>query len=435
MSYTMDFKLGSDRVNQILDDIKAISSKNEKIAVLETFLDQPDFMYAIQMALDPRIRFGIAKKTWDQIKKSAEACDSEEFNEGTLAVLHNLATRTLTGNEAKSVLIVEVERLTPDSVRLLERILLKKPDAGFTESSVNKARPGTLWTFDCMLAHKFEEKRVKSWPVATEPKIDGVRCLAMVDLKNNTVGFFSRSGQEYTAYGHMEAPLLSHFGDTGGHIDGFVIDGEMDSGMFNDTVSQARKKDVEATDAVFRIFDILTIENWNNGAPATYNTRRTILHRLFGPHNDPVSKMFQVVESRLANSVDDIMAHNDEVRAAGGEGVIVKPLDHKYERKRSHSWMKIKGYETFDIVITGFFEGEGKYKGMLGGYLCDFNGVEVRVGGGITDADREYVWKNQDEFKGRMIEVGSHEVTPDGSLRHPRFVKYRDDKAQQVAAE
>jgi len=26
------------------------------------------------------------------------------------------------------------------------------------------------------------------------------------------------------------------------------------------------------------------------------------------------------------------------------------------------------------------------------------------------------------------IEVEFHEVTPDGSLRHPRFVRFRDDK-------
>lgn len=431
--HTMNFETGSDRVNQMLDDIKSVGSKNQKIEMLSECLAEADFMYAIQMALDPRIRFGIAKKTWDLVKKDAAGDGDGEFIEDTLALLADLASRRLSGNDAKLALHNEVSRLSDDSVRLLERILLKKPDAGFTESSVNKACPGTLWTFDCMLAHKFEEKRVKNWPVATEPKIDGVRCLAFVDLKNRAVGFFSRSGQEYTAYGHMETPLLSYFDDRADNIEGFVIDGEMDSGMFNETVSQARKKDVDATDAVFRIFDILTIKGWNDGANVEYSSRRRVLTRLFGTPEAPKSKMFQVVESRLAYNVSDIMAHNDEVTAAGGEGVIVKPLDHKYERKRSHSWMKIKGYETFDIVITGFFEGDGKYKGMLGGYLCDFGGVEVRVGGGITDADRTYVWENQGEFKGRMIEVGSHEVTPDGSLRHPRFVRFRDDKA--IAAE
>jgi ATP-dependent DNA ligase len=153
----------------------------------------------------------------------------------------------------------------------------------------------------------------------------------------------------------------------------------------------------------------------------------------------------------------------------GLEGAMVKDPRGHYEKKKSYSWMKLKAEETIDLFITGFFNGEEgtKYDAIMGGVIVDHNGVEVRVGGGWSDDERKDLWidwcydaallgidptvgfkpgfsisladilARNGEFRllGRMIEIKFNEVTPDGSLRHPRKIRFRDDKAGEAARE
>lgn len=426
--------MDSNEINQALERVKATSGKNDKIAMLKELLEDANFRWAIVQAMDPRVRFGIAQKTLDDIERRITPSVGADFTFwdhrspiDVVIMLETMAAGQMTGNAAKERIEMLCRTLHADSWDLLKRILLKKPDAGI-DSSVNKARPNTIWTFDCMLAHPFEAKRVKEWPVAVEPKIDGVRCLITVTT-DGTVGFFSRSGKEFNTFGHLVEPVLAAW-KRSGFEGGIVIDCEIDSGAFLETVSQARKKEGEATDAVARIFDLMTDDEWVKGCDRPYTQRRQLILEVFGPVVEPFHPRLQPLPVELARDGEQVMEIAVRFQANGLEGVIVKPLDHRYERKRSYSWMKVKGFETHDVVITGFFEGNGKYKGAMGGVICDFGGVEVRVGGGWSDDDRQVMWDDQDAYVGRMIEVGAHETTPDGSLRHPRFIRWRDDKQE-----
>lgn len=436
--------MNSTEINQRLLAIKAVPGKNDKIAMLKESLEDRRFRWVVQQMLDPRVRFGVAAKTLSKIEKETEhniLFDHKlDFTDQTTVnidlMLEAMASGQLTGGAAVERLATCYKELNGDSWSLLTKILLKKPDAGFTDSSVNKAREDTIFTFECMLAHKFEEKRIKQWPVAVEPKIDGVRCLVMVEPNGTSevdVAFFSRTGKEFTTFGLVAEQIRARWAqDEKLRERGWIIDCEIDSGQFNETVSQARKKEGDAADAVARIFDLVPVDVWNGErACPDYGVRRRAIEAIFGVGS---FDRLQPVQQWICHTVEEIMQHNNRIQAEGGEGVIVKPLDHLYERKRSYNWLKVKGFETFDLVITGFFEGQGKYAGQMGGVIVKHGDVEVRVGGGWTDDDRQVMWADQASFKGRMIEVGCHEVTPDGSLRHPRFVRFRDDKHQQEAA-
>ena len=73
---------------------------------------------------------------------------------------------------------------------------------------------------------------------------------------------------------------------------------------------------------------------------------------------------------------------------------------------------KSKGKKKFDILTLN-------------------NKLVVKVGEceGITEEDRAYMTRHKEELIGTVIEVKGNEIFNDtGRIRHPRFVRYRDDK-------
>jgi len=90
--------------------------------------------------------------------------------------------------------------------------------------------------------------------------------------------------------------------------------------------------------------------------------------------------------------------------------------------------MKLKAFHDVDLPIDSLLEGTGKHEGKLGSVVVNFNGVDVQVGSGFSDELRTSIWNDQASHIGRMIEVRYQEVTPDGSLRFPTFVCFRNDR-------
>jgi ATP-dependent DNA ligase len=66
--------------------------------------------------------------------------------------------------------------------------------------------------------------------------------------------------------------------------------------------------------------------------------------------------------------------------------------------------------------------------GTLGAFVVDHQGVKVQVGSGLSDEIRSEIWDNKEKYIGRTIEIRYQEITPDGSLRFPTFVCFRNDR-------
>jgi hypothetical protein len=97
------------------------------------------------------------------------------------------------------------------------------------------------------------------------------------------------------------------------------------------------------------------------------------------------------------------------------EGFVLKASD----------WYKFKVENTCDLKVTGIKLGEGKYTGHCGALLCSDKNGEVASVGGMTDEIR---FKISYFDIGRIVEVKYQEIGSQGRLRHPRFVRWRDDK-------
>jgi DNA ligase-1 len=410
----MDKIYHSEHVHTAIEQI-AQASGNAKQALINESVHHAPFVQFCKLALDPFITYGIKKVPEISGEGQSKMMGTDEFD-----LLDKLASRELTGNAAKEAIEKALKSLTPKSADLMTKIIKKDLVAGFSAKAVNKALPGTIYTFECMLAHKFEEKRI-TFPIAVEPKYDGVRCLAMVI--GDEVKFFSRTGKEYLNYQHIGVELVAMLREAGITED-WVFDGEAMAKTFNETVGSARRTGEAALDSKYYFFESMSLKNFEQGDKRPHGVRRFEMNKLKDLECDYILKTPMII----AEHMEDIMDMYNKILSEGGEGVIVKPLRGLYKRKRSHDWLKIKDTNSADCVITGFFEGEGAMKGTLGGFIVDFNGVEVRVGSGLDHHTRENVWKSPDLTVGLLIEVQYHEVTPDGSLRHPRFIKFRNDK-------
>lgn len=91
------------------------------------------------------------------------------------------------------------------------------------------------------------------------------------------------------------------------------------------------------------------------------------------------------------------------------------------------NWTKWKTVQTADLLVTAVTDGCGKYDGLVGALVCALRtGQVVANVSGMTDEERV-------EFSlrppiGQIVEVAYQYVGAGGRLRHPRFVRVRDDK-------
>lgn len=451
----------------IIEDVAGTSSRTAKHDLLSQHFENEFLIRALRAAYDPYVTYGLTPP-----KVAGEGTiDFTHDTEYVWMTLDNLASRKLTGNAAHDTVFDLMQKMTPKAAELLWRILSKDMRAGFTSNTLNRIKPGTIKTFDVMLAHKYEERHIKKWPVMVEPKLDGVRVICVVE--KNVVKFYSRTGKQFSSVDHLAPHVLgllesmraqlqnpvngmsdeqrkAFWYDLGGPMDepsNAVLDGEIVSGQFNKTVGDIRRGDHVAEDAAYTVFDLVPLDAFKSlekKIDVSYQDRLNLL-RLMKKRAGETSPV-NANETYFAHTPDEIQELYASFRNRGLEGAIVKPLDDIYTKKRSRAWLKMKAEESADIRITGAEEGTGKNEGKLGALICDFNGVQVRVGGGLTDEQRDTLWQqyqkdlvtteypgaNNLQLIGRLIEVEYHEITPDGSLRHPRFVGWRDDKDEGV---
>lgn len=121
----------------------------------------------------------------------------------------------------------------------------------------------------------------------------------------------------------------------------------------------------------------------------------------------------KLVESHIANNLEEVYHLYDRFIGEGYEGFIIRELSQPYERKRSGGMMKFKPKATDCYAITGIYEAiseDGTPKGMVGGFNCiDDMGTKFSVGAGKLDhAQRVALWNeyiSQGCIHGDLLEI------------------------------
>lgn len=411
------------------------------------------FLSLTKACYNPYVTFGV-RKVPDTVGITDAENPWNDFN--TLLTL--LSHRDLSGNAALDAINEMSERF--DSIEwntFCAPIIRRDLRAGISDKTINKICKKTEYeipVFGCQLATNSEGRPEMKGTKRLEPKLDGVRALFTVipsDSGETTVICFSRNGKVFENFTNIEEQIRANWTnmvracagvDQGRSlVDGFVLDGEVIGNTFQELMRQARRKEnAQAEDSVFNVFDIIPLQDFRSGHWNAQLRKRIALLDNMRPviHNMPNVELLPhiMVDLDTAAGKDQLMRYAKDNVNAGFEGIMIKELEAPYLCKRSTDWMKWKPTLTVDLEVVGVEEGTGRNEGRLGALVCagedDGKFINVNVGSGFSDGDRDDYWTNRNLVIGRTAEVLCDVITQnqDGtySLRFPRFVRFRDDK-------
>lgn len=390
---------------------------NAKMDYVKQNMVNKTIVKLLEMTFNPYVSFNVVKVP--KTKKTEQAPPGDVWNE-FIRVATICAKREKTGNAAIELMQSVFQRASKEQERWMRKILKKSLAIGISVKSLNKIQPGFIPTFEVSLAQKFDMKRVKSDEVYVEPKLDGIRCLAIVE--RGEAKLFTRAGKQITNFDSTVGVELAQLRDG-------CYDGEIMSVDFRELMRQVnRKEDKDISQVYFAVFDYINLKEWHAKKSKTQCAVRKeqIKNQLSTVGKFKYLRMvrFKTIEATEEN----FKKEHDYWVSKGEEGIMIKDISAPYEFKRDWSVMKYKAFFDVDVRIKGLLEGTGKHQGKLGSFVIDYKGKEVRVGSGLTDSLREELWIDRDKHVGRLIEVRYQEETPDGSLRFPTFVCFRNDK-------
>lgn len=417
------------------------------------------FLCGLKACYNPYETFGIK-----QIPESVGIVGAENPWDEFFDLLEMLAMRRITGHDARDAVAEMSERFDSDEWNLfLAPILRRDMRSGISSTTVNKICKKTVYEipiFTCQLATNSEGRPEMKGSKRLEPKLDGVRVLMLVIPAGGTgkaagqVTCYSRNGKVFENFEHIEDQIRDNIQEiiaaankvnelsSGTLKKGFFLDGEVVGNTFQELMRQARRKEnVSAEDSVFHIFDILPIDDFKRGYWNAQLRKRIALLEAMQPAIDKMPNVellpHLMVDLDTHEGKSQLERYANDMVAAGFEGIMIKNLEAPYVCKRSTDWMKWKPTITVDLEVIGLEEGTGRNKGRLGALVC--NGVDdgkeitVNAGSGFSDGERDQLWEDRNMIFGRTVEIMADAITQnqDGtySLRFPRFVRFRDDKA------
>lgn len=423
-------------VIEILEELESTPGSLAKRDILEAHRKNDLLKQVFVAAQDLYVVYYINKVKMP--KALSENPDDVVLKDFFSVVLPELSSRRMTGNNAKMWTEQAFSRMSSLQQKWCLRILLHNLRCGVQESTVNKVWPGTLKSFAVALACTLKSEFVRgegikilepvTYPVRVEPKLDGLRCIAM--KQKGVVTLYTRNGSPLETLPIIVTELES------APYDNIVLDGEglAASNDWNTSVSvmMARKTMHDDADMVYNVFDAVPLADWTSQrCDLPYSERCKLVAQIVeGMHS------IKQVPHVTAKDEKELLAAFSKAMDDKFEGVMLKTMNTPYIFKRSENIMKLKPCVTYEGVIVGHYEGRRgtKREGSFGGFEVMLpNGIVTRVGGGFNDAMRAQVQLDgPDSWCGRIVEAEaqpdpqtSDGLSKDGKMRFPVYIRER----------
>lgn len=415
--------------------ITATTSRLDKEAILKSYQANEGVKSVLHFLFNPFIVTGISER-----KLARTVAESDSCCLTLLDLLAYFKSHNTGRDEDIAVLQKFTQGLSSSQAVLVNGIIKKDLTLGASEKTLNKVfGAGFIPSFDVMLAEKYVENVpfVEGKRFTITEKLDGVRCMLIFNDAGEPT-FFSRAGKsfddmvELTQEVKQLNPQMVYDGELLLGVEQVVNSAD----LYRMTVKVTAKDGVK-TGLVYNVFDCLPKADLLNGVCVTpceqrKQQLRDELDKLALAHVKNVPVLY------VGSDVKEIDRLCDEYTDKGREGIMVNIADAPYECKRTKNLLKVKRFNTADVLVLDWEEGTGANKGKLGAVIVEFiapNGEKYtcKVGSGFAKEEREYFFAEPEKIVGHIIEIGYFELSQNQkdsgySLRFPTFKCLRDDK-------
>lgn len=268
-----------------------------------------------------------------------------------------------------------------------------------------------------MLAHVYDDKEGQAYPAYVQPKLDGVRCLAVVTRGVATL--YTRSQKLIDTVPHVNAAIEAQFRRK--RVTDAQLDGELYNHEFHDDFGRilgaVKRKEVgeDMSKIHYYVYDAPSVDQ-------PYTGRMLELAKLLDSCQAPLVKVVtEVVVDEAA-----MRGRAAHYVSLGFEGAMYRSATGRYEGKRSTGLLKVKVMRDEEFEVVGFQEGTGKLMGYVGSFHCVTSGgvkFKAKLEGELKDLPNVADGPNH---VGRTLTVRFQDYTPDGSPRFPVGVRFKD---------
>ena len=412
------------KVVEIIDDLRGTTKSTEKTAILKENKDNELLQKVLFYTLDSFKKYKISEKTFETY-----GCLQSSYSD-IFTLLDVLSANNINDN-LKNEAVGFVNSADEKLQDLFKCMLIKDLRIGIAEKGINKVFKDLIPTFSCMLSESIFKnnnmQRVQGKEFIITQKLDGNRILAI--KQNDKVEFYTRQGKPLEGLVELEEDFKSF-------PNNMVLDGEIllenknnlnSDELFRETMKECRKKGTKHG-LYFNAFDLVTLEGFGKGIDTTpCAQRKENLHNLIETNN--FTHIVEVPILYKGRDLDKIDEYLQLAISKGQEGCMVNLCEAPYEGKRVKTQLKVKAMNEIDLRVVGVFEGEGEFKGTLGGVKIvlthEGKQYDVAIGSGFSKKEREIFWEDSSLIIGKIIRVQYFEISQNQcggySLRFPVF--------------
>lgn len=429
-------------VFDIIVQLRATASKNEKLAILFANKDNDALKTFLKLVYEPKLSYYMTKIA--KVAQSAEFMfDIEHIEELFL----QLNARQLSGNAAKNHIGSIYLGCNEWQKDLLQCLVDRDVKAGFNVGSINKTWNNLVTEIPYMRCSLLKDTKLSQWlfknGMFSQIKADGMFS-NMNNYPNANLESLTRAGNSlpYEYISHLQADFDQLSKDYQYHGECLVLDNNTNTvlsrkkgnGILNSAL-QDGNFDSNAYTVIYKVWDMVPLSEATvrNKYKKSYRERFTELQTIVSKSN---LKYVSLAENRVVYSIEEAIAHFREAVLRGEEGTILKEPDLLiWEDTTSKYQVKFKIQAQCDLKIKGFeFDGKGKNKDLFKSLICHSeDGLVIANVSGFSDKFRKELMEKGDQLIGTVVTVNFNDIVTSESkstysLFLPTFEELRLDK-------
>lgn len=278
------------------------------------------------------------------------------------------------------------------------------------------------YRYEAMTGHPLDINKTKLiYPVAIQPKIDGIRMIAYYHQGELIIA--TRNNKQLSSYvrEHFKQDLenLLMYLPTGVALDGEIFNPYIQRNELGSIVSTYKTKHPNISSLRYYVFDIINSD-------LTSERYTKLLEAYMKYQSKTNANIIELVPSCQIDNGDDLMvAFEYYTKECNMEGIVIrhlaeaKPTDEKHLRKcyyrsgKSNNILKLKAFFDSEYIIVDIREGKGKFRGQPI-FVCQtpsgkcFNVVMI----GNTEA-RKRLYQERHLYIGKMLKVKYYNMVGD----------------------